>query len=56
MKRDTIFALLITSFIMMFFYAALWTCDLDLSPKLLLNGFLIIVHLRLLIEISDIDI
>ena len=56
MNEDKIFAYLISTFIMIFFYAALWTCSLDLSPKLLLNGFLLMGHLRLLIDISDINI
>ncbi len=56
MNEDKIFAYLVSTLIMIFFYAALWTCSLDLSLKLLFNGFLILGHLRLLIDISDIDI
>jgi len=56
MNKDIIFAYLISSLIMIFFYAAIWTCEFTLSEKLLFNGFLMIGHLHLLIEISDIDI
>jgi hypothetical protein len=53
MNKDQIFAYLISSLIMIFFYAALWTCDFCLSLKLFVNGFLVLAHIGLFTELLD---
>ena len=56
-KCDCVFEILLstllTSFIAVFFYLAIWTSDMDLSGKFLFTGFTVMVHLMLALMIYD---
>jgi hypothetical protein len=53
MQKNIIQAFLASSLTMIFFYAALWTCDFCLSLKLFVNGFLVLAHIGLFTELLD---